>query len=227
MIDNTDFDIIMKLASKACLDEDVSEYDQLDTQNIEIDQKTTRRVKRALFFKTVQESQGVIVLKKITVACLLVCTIVFGVAMSIQPVRAAFFDVIVTWYDKYVGILLVNDSEIEYPNIIEEIIIPPLDEGWNIEIVSETQTLGMYVMTRPQGDRIIYQQKVYDSNEMKIDNTDYVLEEIILNRNVKAYICSYEDGMNILLWEDRYIFSLISYNVSCDYLIELAERLYN
>ena len=46
MIDNIDFDIIMKHASKACIDEDVWEYNQLDTQNIEINQKTTRKVKR-------------------------------------------------------------------------------------------------------------------------------------------------------------------------------------
>lgn len=225
MIDNIDFDIIMKHASKACIDEDVLEYNQLDTQNIEINQKTTRKVKRTLFFKTFQELKGVIVLKKITAACLLICTVVLGIAMSIQPVRAAFWDAIITWYDKYIGILFVSDNEVEPPTIIEKVIIPPLDDGWNIEIISETQSLVVYIITGPQGEEIIYDQQVYAPNEIKVDNTGCVIEEIFLDPDVEAYLCNYDDGRVNIVWKDKYLFSITSDQVPVDYLIEIARNI--
>ena len=71
MIGNTDFEFVMKLASKACLDADVAEFDSLDTEDITINPKTTQKVKRVLFFKTVQESQTLKVLKKMMIVVII------------------------------------------------------------------------------------------------------------------------------------------------------------
>lgn len=225
MIGNTDFEFVMKLASKACLDADVAEFDSLDTEDITINPKTTQKVKRVLFFKTVQESQTLKVLKKITVACLLVCTILFGAAMSVQPIRAAIVNAVVTWYERYIGILFVEDEEKEYPTVIEEVILPPLDEGWKKDILLEARGLGVYIFTNSEGQEIYYDQQVYRPNEMIVDNNGCVVSEIVLNNNVYAKLCTYEDETIIVLWENGYLFSLSSEQLSAEYLIEIASKM--
>lgn len=93
---NIHFDIIMKLAAKACLDAEVAEFDAIDTSNITVSKKTAQKVGRAMRLAAIKDSYSTSVLKKIAIACLLVGTILFTTAMCIQPVRAAFWDAIVT-----------------------------------------------------------------------------------------------------------------------------------
>ena len=64
---NTTFDIVMKLASKACLDADIVEFDELDISDIIIYPKTWRKIERALKKEMLKNSVGYDVLKRIAV----------------------------------------------------------------------------------------------------------------------------------------------------------------
>jgi len=149
--------------------------------------------------------------------------LVLTACAAIEPIRKA----IITWHEKYVGLLFVSDTSDDYPIVIEERILPPLDEGWRIDVIISTQVLGCYRFTSPYGSEIFYDQQVYKPDEIKMDNTGCVIDEITVN-DVKAYICVYNEGGYVsLMWEDKYLFSLSSEQESVWYLIEILEDFYS
>jgi len=118
------FDILMKLAVDKCMEDEIAEFDALDTSDITVPEKTRRKVMNTLRMKYLRESLGVQIMKRITVACLAIVTVLFAAAMSIQPIRAAFWEAVVTWYEDYIAIRMEKDPEVDYPKVIEERILP-------------------------------------------------------------------------------------------------------
>ena len=220
------FDILMKLAVDRCMEDEIAEFDALDTSDITVPEKTRRKVMNTLRMKYLRESLGVQIMKRITVACLAIVTVLFAAAMSIQPIRAAFWEAVVTWYEDYIAIRMEKDPEVDYPKVIEERILPEnLPEGWRIEVFSEDKAGGMYHMYGPNDEYIVYQQIVVTNAVPWFDNKDCVVKEIMIKDNVEGYLLSYSDGDIIVYWIGQYEFSLSSRNVSKEQLLQIAKEL--
>lgn len=218
------FDILMKLAVDKFMEDEIAEFDALDTSDVTVTEKTRRKVMNTLRMKYLRESIGFQVTKRIMVACLAIVTVLFAVAMSVQPVRAAFWEAVVTWYEDYIAIRMKKDPEVDYPKVIEERILPEnLPEGWRTEVFSESKAGGMYHIYGPKDEYIVYKQMVVTDTSSWYDNTDCVVEEIVLDDNVKGYLLTYSDGDIVVCWMEQYKFSLLGRGASKEQLIQIAK----
>lgn len=223
---DTEFEILMRLATKECLDEEVAEFNAIDTSDITISKKTTRKVMRAIWLASIRDSQGMIVLKKVVVASMLICTILFTSMMCIRPVRAAFWNAIVTWYENHIGIVFVQEDTVEYPEFIEETVLPDLPDGWTLSVIYEGQSGGTYLISSADENQILYYQMPVPDNELWYDNTECTIAEVTLENDLEAYLCVYKDGRMILTWVSKYVFVLQGESVASDVLIRIAESIH-
>ena len=220
------FDILMKLAVDKCMEDEIAEFDALDTSDITVSDKTRRKVMNTLRMKYLRESIGFQITKRITVACLAIVTVLFAAAMSIQPIRAAFWEAVVTWYEDYIAIRIEKDPEVDYPKVIEERILPEnLPDGWRMEVFSEDKAGGLYQIYGTNNEYIVYQQMVVTDAVPWLDNKDCVVKEIMIKDNVEGYLLTYSDGDIIVYWIEQYEFSLSGRYVSKEQLLQIAKKL--
>ena len=218
---DTNFDVLMKLAVDRCMGDEIALFNSLDTTGVTVSSKTKRKVMNAIKLHNLRKSVLFKVTKRVTVACLAVVTVIFSIAMCIQPIRAAFWNAIVQWYEDYIGIRY-EVVENDYPKIIEKKMLPQsLPEGWTIEILDECDFSVNYLISGTNGETIYYDQKIVSTEEIWFNNKDCVEEKILLN-NIEAYIYSYSYNNGNLIWKDDYIFILSGENVSKEILIEIA-----
>lgn len=192
--ENSNFQMLMRQAVRNCVEEEFFEFRTGDVSGVTVHPRIRRKVKAAIRRMYLRSSVGWQVLRRSVAACLVIVTVAFASAMCIQPVRAAFWNAIVTWYEEYIGIVFEKEPEIEYPSIIENRILPELSDEWNIDVISESDRSGLYVITGPNNENITYRQKVYNGTETWYDNTECVINEIVLNGKFKAYLCTYPAG---------------------------------
>ncbi len=224
MINNdTEFKIALKLASMMALDDMTAEYDDLDLSDVVVNEKTARKIRRASRMARLKESCIALSLNKVAVAVLLAGTILFTAMMCIQPVRAALWETIVTWYEDFVG--MIFEAPDEYPKIIEKVKIPEVPDGWNIEKMDEDKISVTYILTGSDDEFIMYQQMVYTNDEIWVDNTGCSINEIELENGTKAQLYSYEDGRYHIYWVNDYVFSIMGENITSEMLIKMANNI--
>ena len=225
--ENSNFHMLMRQAVRNCVEEDFMEFRTGDVSDVTVHPRIRRKVKAAIRRMYLRSSVGWQILKRSVAACLVIVTVAFASAMCIQPVRAAFWNAIVTWYEDFIGIVFEKEPEIEYPSIIENRIFPELSDEWSIEVVSELDWSGLYIITGPNNENISYKQKVYTGTEAWYDNTECIVEMIQLNEAVEAYLCSYpQDDIITITWLDQYVFSITGENVTSELLIEIVKTIY-
>ncbi|MBR4000338.1 MAG: DUF4367 domain-containing protein [Clostridia bacterium] len=165
------------------------------------------------------------ILKRTVVACLVIVTVAFASAMCIQPVRAAFWNAIVTWYERYVDIAFVAEEE-NFPQTILERKIPEIPDGWTITVIKESKYSGIYCMEGPEGKSITYKQSVYSGMSNWFDNTDCDIQEILLHDETKAILITYHQEESFALtWFDEYEYNLRGEHITAEQLIALAESI--
>lgn len=221
---DTNFDILMKLAVNKCMEDEIALFDSLDVSEVTVSDKTRRKVTMTLRRQSIRNSAWLQMTKRVVVACLVFVTVFFASAMCIQPVRAAFWNAIVTWYEEYIGIVFEKGEEIEYPTTIEERILPEsLPDEWEIEVLVESIVRNEYMLSGPSNEIVLYSQNIVDEAEMWYDNTDCEVNEITIHDQTEAYWIHYADGSNTITWRGKYIFTLAGLDVSKEMLVEIAE----
>lgn len=223
---DTNFDILMKLAVNKCMEDEIALFDSLDVSEVTVSDKTRRKVTMTLRRQSIRNSAWLQMTKRVVVACLVFVTVFFASAMCIQPVRAAFWNAIVTWYEEYIGIVFEREEEIEYPTTIEERILPEfLPEGWTIDVLDESEYSNEYMLTGPLNELVFYRQGIVDETETWYDNTECKINIITIHEQTDAYWIRYTDGSNTLTWKEQYIFTLAGLDVSKEILVEIAEAI--
>lgn len=223
---DTNFDILMKLAVNKCMEDEIALFDSLDVSEVTVSDKTRRKVTMTIRRQSIRNSAWLQMTKRVAVACLVFVTVFFASAMCIQPVRAAFWNAIVTWYEEYIGIVFEREDEIEYPTTIEERILPEsLLDGWTIEVLVESIASNEYMLSGPSNEIVFYSQDIVDEAEMWYDNTDCVVNKITIHDQTEAYWIHYADGSNTITWKEQYIFTLVGLDVSKEILVEIAETI--
>ena len=228
-IDDTTLSIVLKLAAKASTDEDVEMYKQLDVSDCEISERVRRKFRRNLAWEFGRSTRQKIlqVTKTVAVACLALCTLVFGTAMCIEPVRTAFVEAVVTWYEDYIGFRLLGEEKMEYPTTIEKVYLPGnLSDEWVVTKENQFPTVVTHNIARSSNETIrLVQSIITNDGEEGLDNTGVQLEKIKLTDGTPAYLARYEDGRYALRWWKEYYFKILSDNVTVDILMDIAEGL--
>lgn len=228
-IDDTTLSIVLKLAAKASLEADVEMYKNLDVRGCTVSERVKRKFRRCLAWELGRPTRRriIAVTKHVAVACLAVCTLLFGAAMCIEPIRAAFVEAVITWYEDYIGFRFVQAEAMEYPTTIEHVYLPGnLSEEW---VVTEVYKYPTGVVHRISGPNDIYLRlkqmiRAYEG-EVTIDNIDADIVEIELNGGTKAYLAIYADENYTLIWQKEYVFEIVAKNTSLEIIYNIANGL--
>ena len=227
-IKDFEFSIAMKIAANRCLAADVSNFLALNTDNTVVDPNVEKRVARKLRFDEWKDVRRISVktLKYAAIALVSAVSLFFGVTMSIQPVRAAFWGAIVTWYEDFIDVRYdrVTSDIGEHKLVVAKLTYLP--DGWSI--TSEHTSDGMYSCDiTDSGDGFVrFSQSKDFENGLGVDSDVYEEEVVFLkNDTIEANLFILIDGEYVLVWKNDYMFKLKSENVDLEELIKIAESI--
>lgn len=163
--------------------------------------------------------------KRIAMVALITCTIGFITCMCIPSVRSAFLNFFETMYKNDIGIHFTQNTEHDdLPQIIEITYSPKIPSNWSLHTVLQNEYEVLYEIKGASGESITFNQIIYSSDlyTTYIDNDPISTETVYLN-DIPATLYTYADGAQILLWTDRYVFTMTAHNTSRKTLLALAE----
>lgn len=225
-INDFELSIAIKIAADRCLADDVDRFMALDIKNTVVDPRVEKRVSRKLKFdewKNVRRiSAGM--LKYAAIALASAVSLFFALSMTIQPIRAAFFGAIVTWYEDFIDVRYGEDVD----DTVNDDIIPAkmnyIPDGWIVSSEHKSEIKYFCSITDTDiGYVLLSQTKDYGSGT-GIDNGTYTEEIVFLKDDtVEANLFVYENGHYALIWKDKYFFMLDAEGIELDELISIAE----
>ena len=226
-LSKNNFDLLLRLAADRVMASDVEQFDSIDTTGITISEKTENKILSMIRRSRTADTRKIWIrsIQRVAIIVLVVITATFTAAMCIEPIRAAFVDAIVNWFDDYVSVLFVNDGS-DLPTTIEKVYeISNLPEGWTSEIAYQGDFIVHYLIQGNNEEMIYIQQKIINNkDDVLIDNNYLNISEIELFKNVTAFLYEYEENTKILMWQDEYVFIFSSFNVNSDTLINIAHN---
>ena len=163
-------------------------------------------------------------LKRVAAVILIVCTLSFAAAMSVEAVRTAIWNAIVTWYDDYVAISFRKDGVGDAP---EAIVIKkePMMDGYEREVLLDSQ--GMFIVNYVYNDfNVMYSQLVLEENEALFDNTMAALKTVKIGAYEGQLLIAADKSAIFLMWNDgdyTYTLQTDSDNGREDQLIHIAQ----
>ena len=206
-ISDRQLDIALRFALQDCFEEEIAEMDAIDPADYPVSEKTKRRFKRALDKSMRQKTWNLSIprsLKKVAVVVLILATVLFTAMMAAPTVRAAVWDVIVKWYDQYIGVIFTRAEN--YPSTIEEVILPEgLPKEWEIETIISSIAMSEHSIKTKEGLVFFISQYVVDENELRFDNTYKEFRQVVLPNGTAASLYIYDDCFSIV-WKNQYAF---------------------
>ena len=225
-VDEMHFKLALKQAVTKWIDEEIYKTDITpDTQIELIDEKRMDSLWEKVKRKS-KRSNAIIMKVLKYAAMLLICFSLIGatIVISVPAVRAQVENVIVQIYENYITLNHKQDENKEYPKSIEKNLLPSyLPDGWTIENVTKNDITGVYIMTTNEGEEIIYKQETYDTNIL-LDNKEMSKKAVMIKNN-EGILYEYNNGINVLLWTDEYVYSLQYENIDIDTIIKIAESI--
>lgn len=226
--DNKKLDALLIANADVLIDKEAEYLRQLDVSDVEISAATDKRIIRMIKRKSWQEAlhTPMLVCKRIAAVFLIVCTILFGMCMSVEAIRIQVFETIVEWFNEYISIIYLFDTE---PQItINDYREPELQlAGTERTVIAATDEYYLIYYTKNNNRQVTYQQSIKADNEIRRDNDDCVVEDVYIQDTQAVYI-KYKDGKSILTWHDEwYAYTLSGYHedISLDTLIAIASSI--
>ena len=218
-------DALIRAASDELLEDDVNYAKSLDTSTTQISDKTIRRIRRNIknYDKEPWWNSIPFSCRKIVAAMLVLCTISFGMCLSVTAVRAEIAHTILEWYDKFVSVFYVTDET--PPSTIEDYKEPLLMlAGTEKQVIEQNLANYFIIYCSDELPCLTYQQMIIDSM-VKLDNEKCTVSEITIN-GFDAQLFDYDDGSLVVTWSDgqyAYIISIDLSDIESDLLISIAE----
>ena len=226
MITDRQFDIALRYALQNCFEEEIEEMDKADPVDYPANSKTEKRFKHALKKALWKEMWSFSIprpLKKVAIIVLIIATVLFTTMMATPSVRASVWNVIVKWYDNYIGIWF--NQEDDTPATIREVVLPSeLPNGWRIETITSTIMMVEHVVTTNNNDLLFFSQYVVGAEELWLDNTNVEVKDVMLTKGMDGQLYLYEDSA-VLVWKDQYVFVIKGENDSIDLFTVLANNI--
>ncbi|MBR6807946.1 MAG: DUF4367 domain-containing protein [Clostridia bacterium] len=232
-ISDFELSIALKVASSSCLEADVAEFLNLNTENFHVSPNVEKRVSRKLGFDEWKAFRKGFA-KTVKIAMLvLVCGagLFFATAMSISPVRASFFGAIVTWYNEYFEVKYdktpaEENEEITDNGTAEFVAKKPTYVPEGFDLVNEYSSYAMYFCDylNSNTDYLSYSQYENYEDGVDVDNSIIGRETLYLKDGaIEAELFIYENNKYILIWKDRSLILILSEGLELDEVIKFAE----
>ena len=156
--------------------------------------------------------------KKIAIIFLVVVSGIFGLLLQSDKVRAACYQVIVEFCDKYVGFDFNSFSESP-----KKITVGYIPEGY-VEIENKTDDFKVFILYQNEMKKEIVLQYFFHSPNITIDNEHYIITTY--DNNSKYFFLSQDENFpNVLLWYDNTGCYMIEGDISKEELFKMQKNI--
>ena len=229
MLKNDKLDALIIMSGDVLIKKNYELYQNTDVSGVIKPKSLDRRVMRNINRENRKKEYGNLYkyLRRCAVLILVVCTVSFAVMMSVEAVRSAVWNAIIEFFDDYLSITYVMDSEV--PDKIEQKSEPEIGRPeWEKQVVADNNS--MYVVVyRENGEKIItYMQRVIDENNTWFDNENTEIQNIKIGEMSAVLVFRTDMQTYSLSWSDgRYEYSLESHSseITKEDLISFAKTL--
>ena len=208
------------------LEEEIRAMRAIDTSDYPLSPETDDKIRKALKRDRMRENLAPLlrVIRAAGFAVIFAAALFFAISMSVQPVRAAFWEAIVNWYGEAVSVHFTADRPL--PDSVEAVRYPSyIPAGWRLEAVDVSATAAHYSLTDDRESYVFVLQAVADeTNESWFDREDITVDELKVN-GVEARLLTHADGTLSLTWTDEYNFILTGMKVERDLLVRIAQSM--
>lgn len=220
------FDAMLSVAVRNLGLNELEEFDKLDDSGVHFSPAFEKKMLKALGKgkRTVLRAKKVI--KTILVACLTLLSAVAMLGMAIPPVREAFVNTVVEWYERYVEIKLFAENKSVMPRIIETKKEPSeVINEYHKEVVIDS--LFTYEVEYTDAFSCVrYRQCILEDYRMLLDNTNCNITKINIGE-YSADLFMYDDVAMpiVIIWSDANYAYKLSGNIALDEMIVIAESI--
>lgn len=221
------FDAMLEVACKEIMDERLAEWDAANTEPHEFSpefekkmKKTIRSYSHRLRMKSLKKA-----LKR--VAIVIVCIMVSGFifTMSVQALRARFFNTIVEVTEKYIGFTFKSSDDQPPKDMIRPEYIA---NGYSeIEVEDSLSGVNIYYANEAGEEIRFHQVEKNESFRMAIDN-EHSLPPYYLHYNdiaVQVYEKNIDGYSSFLIWESTDTFYMIAGPADISELCKMVESI--
>lgn len=225
-ISDLEMGIAIKLASNKYLDDLYDEFMSYNVSDVEVNPKINKRISRKISFSEWKDVR-VAAAKVSKIAVMFACCIIsafFLAAMCITPVRAAFTEAILTWYNDYVTVSYNdNDASENIDFVIKRPEYVPQGFSAVSEDVSENSCTIEYKDIA--GNTIIFRTKRGDRSSVSIDDNINTMQYINIDNNTEGIIYKNDKGSMVLMWKEDSFYYIVS-PVELEYdIVEMAKSI--
>lgn len=228
-IKNDKLDAMIVLSAHVLAEKNAADLMSKDTANVEIPHSVDRKVRRMIRKERRKIEYGTlyVVAKRVAMVFLVVCTVAFASAISVSAVREALWSAIVSFYEEYIAVGYVANTE---PPAYIEVKKEPsaIPDDWIREILLDSQSM-YYIRYSSNDEEIVnFRQKVLDENEDWIDNENSSFESVTIHGHEGNLITLLDKGLAYLVWSDGCYSYTIEYDnakINRDLVIAIAESL--
>ena len=211
---NDKLDALLYLSAGILAELDSDYLNSLDTSDITISKAVDRRIRRRIQAEQRKQEYGALylVFRRIAAVFLIVGTITLALAMSIEAVRAEFWNAIIDIFDDFIKITAVTETK--SPTTIEVKKEPKyIPESYEKETVSDTSFVHRIQYYENNQLILTYCQKVLDNSAAAYDNDHLMTSSVTVHADKAILMYYYDDGRYSLTWTDgEYNYSLSSFD---------------
>ncbi|MBO4219626.1 MAG: DUF4367 domain-containing protein [Clostridia bacterium] len=215
-------DSMIRLALLEIAEEKWQEIEALDTSDVVISERHDKRMRR-LFQRGASASQRNKTAKRIVLSILVALAVLAMLGMAIRPVRQAFTNAIVTWYKDFFKVELQTDEDSEHPKTIETVRFPVLLEGWEKEILHESEFSRAIRYNNKDGMAVDFSQMVFSDDQFIGIDDHYDIKEIGIHGYSAMLFESEARETRILTWDDGEYLYQVDGKIPAELLIQIAE----
>lgn len=215
-------DSMIRLALLEIAEEKWQEIEALDTSDVLISERHDKRMRR-LFQRGASASQRNKTAKRIVLSVFVALAVLAMLGMAIRPVRQAFTNAIVTWYKDFCKVELQTDENSEHPKTIETTRFPVFLEGWEKEILGESQFFRTIRYRNEEGAQVYFRQMVLSDDQFVGIDDHYDIKEIEIHGYPAMLFEAEARETRILTWDDGEYLYQVDGIIPADLLIQIAE----
>lgn len=228
-------DALILLAGDVLIEENLAYAREVLDPDIVISERTNRRILRYIRHTQKKSAYHPVlnVMKRAAVVMLVLGTVLFASAMSIEAVREKFWNAIVEWYEDYISVLFVDETEDTLMDVEFEVREPSyLPDG-----VAKGEQVEMqyycYTTYYHNQKSLHLEQFIEPNKNTKIDNDNE--ECTIYNIKIHEYdglLLKYENNTisHAIIWNDeQYWYKFISRSSTLNEaeLLKIVKSIYN
>ncbi len=226
-------DALILLAGDVLLEEDLAYAREVLDPDLVISKRTNRRILK--YIRHMQKKRTyhpvLIGLRRAAVVMLVIGTVLFASAMSIDAVREQFWNAIVEWYEDYIAVLFVDETEDTLMDVEFEVREPSYLPDGIVKGEQIKMRYSCYTTYYDDSQKVMdLAQNAHAENIMAIDNSNCVTTNITFN-GYAGILVEYTDISQhyAIIWQDEqysYTFTIYSTFLSKEDLIKIVSSIY-